>query len=407
MLVTPHLNIATPGRSIRAISLLLGIGLAWSCGVSEPEGRLLSVQPATVRMGESSVLVVVGENLLDTVAVDLSSDKNPTLNNHWALDIGKIHLEGSDVFRRSATELVVTLPGTLNPGVYDIEVVSPSGTHMSLSDGLTVVDKTNDLDGGESDAANHSVFDASADPDGSLSSDGGIGVDSSVLTDSGSAPDSSVAPDSSGASDTGAEDDSGQSNGTDAGTSDAGITDTGPGSNDTGASTSDTSIDAKTDAGTDADTEQDSGNDAGASDAGPDPDDGYTLHESFTIPADGTVVWTTEPLVLLRWYMVRVSGIFLIDGVSRWADAEYYDFDPDNPEDLTNVLDVVAGVDVGLSFDDYSVNATRNPRWGDYSPDHVYEFTGLGFGNLLRFQYHDGNPGNNVGELLIEIFEVN
>ena len=53
------------------------------------------------------------------------------------------------------------------------------------------------------------------------------------------------------------------------------------------------------------------------------------------------------------------------------------------------------------------MNATRNPRWGDYSPDHVYEFTGLGLGNFLRFQYHDGNPGNNVGELLIEIFEVN
>jgi hypothetical protein len=121
--------------------------------------------------------------------------------------------------------------------------------------------------------------------------------------------------------------------------------------------------------------------------------------ETLAIPASGEVIQFTSVLEAGRPYLLRASGTFVIVSSSQLrADAEYFRFSDPIEKNQT--------VDVGLAVDDEVVDLERQPFWGAYNPEHVYEVEWLGEGRPIRAMIHDSNYTNNSGELELTILEL-
>lgn len=122
----------------------------------------------------------------------------------------------------------------------------------------------------------------------------------------------------------------------------------------------------------------------------------WAVIDTLTVPATGVMVTSAVTLERGVGYRLRASGTWIIQSVpGTQADAEWWDFN--------NPMDGVTGIDVGLAIDDTTVNATRTPKWGAYTPTHVYEVDWPGGGRPIVAMIHDGNYANNAGSLTLEI----
>ena len=125
---------------------------------------------------------------------------------------------------------------------------------------------------------------------------------------------------------------------------------------------------------------------------------GPTLVETLVIPGIGTVVTSQQTLQLGVQYTLRVSGEIVIAANGAHGDAEYWDYDVGGiPQDL-------AGVDVGLGINDVPVDTSKSPSWGTYTATHVYQVMFTGLGSTITANYHDGNPANNSGNVVLQIY---
>jgi hypothetical protein len=125
----------------------------------------------------------------------------------------------------------------------------------------------------------------------------------------------------------------------------------------------------------------------------------WVMVEELTVPVTGATVRSKLALQAGVGYRLRASGTFYI-ALDTLGDAEYYDFNNGPP------IDGASGTDVGIAVNDAIVNNTRTPRWGAYNEQHSYEVEWMGDGAPINVQLHDGNYGNNVGMLKLEIFAL-
>ena len=144
-------------------------------------------------------------------------------------------------------------------------------------------------------------------------------------------------------------------------------------------------------------THEDAAHIDGVPDAAPDAPP--HVIETLTVPGLGTPVTSTMVLAAGVTYRFRASGIYVIGGgTDGLGDAEYWDF-AGGEKDLCD--DLVT--DAGLSIDDPAMDGSKLPKWGAYSPTHVYEVDLVGTGAAITAQMHDVALGNNSGSLTLEI----
>ncbi|MBA3414128.1 MAG: hypothetical protein H0U10_02750, partial [Chloroflexia bacterium] len=126
--------------------------------------------------------------------------------------------------------------------------------------------------------------------------------------------------------------------------------------------------------------------------------------DTVVVPSTGGTVASIITLEQGVAYRLRASGDFANGTGGRRCDAEYC-FSSSNPQTGSEDLcGSPTSVDIGLAVDDRSVDLDKNPRWGAYKANHVYEVQFTGKGAPAEFTFYDCNYRDNVGTLQVEIF---
>lgn len=119
---------------------------------------------------------------------------------------------------------------------------------------------------------------------------------------------------------------------------------------------------------------------------------------SWDILTNGDMTKTGIVSEIGKKYFIRISGTFRIGGPGDGlADAEFADFS-NPPYSLLDYTD--DGDDLGVT-----VNGVK-PRYGAYSPSHIYTYSFTGDGSIIRFAYFDIGYGYNFGTLKVELFDT-
>lgn len=98
-------------------------------------------------------------------------------------------------------------------------------------------------------------------------------------------------------------------------------------------------------------------------------------------------------------YHLRVAGVItnVIDAFQ--GDADYYDFASPKDDGCCE--------DIGLGIDDFVVDdKDTKPDWGPYRQNHQYEVEWVGEGHTISALFQDTFYGNNIGNLTLEILEL-
>lgn len=117
----------------------------------------------------------------------------------------------------------------------------------------------------------------------------------------------------------------------------------------------------------------------------------------LTVPYTGVAV-LTPTLAAGQVYRVQVSGAAATNATHS-VDAEY-DFLNATP---ATIADTNATVDVGLSIDDATTDASKSPKWGPYNPAHTYEQQIVGQGRPASLLMQDSVYGDNSGSVTVTI----
>lgn len=133
----------------------------------------------------------------------------------------------------------------------------------------------------------------------------------------------------------------------------------------------------------------------------------YVVLETIEVPTNEIGVISTTVLENGVTYKIRASGTFPIGGPGDGlADAEYADFSNPPASLLDNCGNVETGVDLGIGINDEVIDNVKTPFWGPYDSTHVYTVEWIGAGEILSFNYHDCNVGDNSGSLTVEILKA-
>lgn len=126
---------------------------------------------------------------------------------------------------------------------------------------------------------------------------------------------------------------------------------------------------------------------------------GYSVQEVLKIPADGSVVESSNVFDVGSTYTLRVSGILIASSI-YFSDAEYA-FN----RSVTSTLDACPSpvVDIGVGIDDNDVKTTS---WGELNGSHVYTTIYEGKGHSLKARFFDCNYPDNFGMLTLEILKA-
>ena len=130
--------------------------------------------------------------------------------------------------------------------------------------------------------------------------------------------------------------------------------------------------------------------------------------ETVTVPCSGAPALSTTSLQAGVTYVLRASGtctIAYVRPLAPDADAEYA-FQPSDPGNLGWVTDICpgpSGYELGIGIDDATFDGTKTPKWGAYSPTHVYTIGFLGKGAPISVNYHDCVHRDNIGSLQVAI----
>lgn len=133
-------------------------------------------------------------------------------------------------------------------------------------------------------------------------------------------------------------------------------------------------------------------------DAPPDAPPVWTTVDTITVPCIGTTVMSTFVLQNAVMYKLLASGECIANTTNgSKADAEYVGYN------INQTLDVVSGVDAGIAVNDTTPGSTKNPRWGNLSPQHMYEVMWPGVGAVITIRLHASDYSNNSGSLTLQI----
>jgi hypothetical protein len=134
-----------------------------------------------------------------------------------------------------------------------------------------------------------------------------------------------------------------------------------------------------------------------------------SLLETVTVPCTSSkAVKSKTTLKVGVQYRLRASGTCLNGQYP--LDAEYANFayDPTDPTNLTSITDRCganyANTEWGIGIDDPTIDSTKTPKWGTYTPTHVYEIDFAGKGAPISLNFHDCRYDDNAGSLTVEIY---
>jgi Right handed beta helix region/PKD domain len=129
-------------RSARSGPLVLLAGFAACTCQRGPEPVLTAVEPAQARTDVFTVLVVRGEHFLPRVTIDFDSPGGSSVDFTFSLSLvaGSVRVPLQNVIRVSESELSAWYPAlAAAPGVYDLELVDPSGNRSVMPQGFAVL----------------------------------------------------------------------------------------------------------------------------------------------------------------------------------------------------------------------------------------------------------------------------
>ena len=129
----------------------------------------------------------------------------------------------------------------------------------------------------------------------------------------------------------------------------------------------------------------------------------FQLYDTLTIPVDGRDVASRRALADGVSYRLRAAGTAVtgLPHPSR-SDAEYAAFN--TPADAC--WPPARTVDIGLSVDVPRGGTTKTPRWGDYSPSHLYVVPFTGKGQPISVRFNDCDYSDNSDQTLtVEVYE--
>ena len=125
-------------RVLRGLAAM-SIALSLSCGSSEGETLLLdSVAPNTALVGERKAATLTGSNFHHAVSVQIDENKPATIERDWAVAIGDLMLDPSDVVYVGPTRIDIVIPDTLAAGDYDLTVYSPLSDEVMMPNAIHV-----------------------------------------------------------------------------------------------------------------------------------------------------------------------------------------------------------------------------------------------------------------------------
>jgi hypothetical protein len=118
-----------------------------------------------------------------------------------------------------------------------------------------------------------------------------------------------------------------------------------------------------------------------------------SLLETLQIPSDGSKVSSTIALQNGASYKIIVSGIYSTASPvqSNQQDAMYASHD--------NWATHLTGQS-GLYIDRWTLGSKQ---WGNYDPDHIYQYTLTGNGSKINFYINDPSYNDNAGSLTVQI----
>ncbi len=137
-----------------------------------------------------------------------------------------------------------------------------------------------------------------------------------------------------------------------------------------------------------------------AVDTAPDAAKTFRVIETLTVDSANPAPTVSQTVLAAGvTYRLRVSGVVtnVIDQFQ--GDADFYDFDSPKDDGCCE--------DIGLGIDDFVVDDhDTRPDWGEYRADHTYEVPWVGEGKTISALFQDTFYGNNIGDLTLEILEL-
>ncbi len=139
--------------------MMLGLWTFLACGPELPEPELVGVSPSWAYNGEETPIHLEGEHLYPTVHVDAGEDGGQVDAQFViALLDGDERYELTGVTLEDYTELSARVPPGYPVGVYDLELLAPSGGSATLYGGFEVTDTRADHLAFALAEASHPVF---------------------------------------------------------------------------------------------------------------------------------------------------------------------------------------------------------------------------------------------------------
>ena len=137
-----------------------------------------------------------------------------------------------------------------------------------------------------------------------------------------------------------------------------------------------------------------------ADDPAPDATPTFRVIETLTVDSANPAPTVSETVLAEGvTYHLRVSGVItnVIDQFQ--GDADFYDFEAPKDDGCCE--------DIGLGIDDFVVDDhDTKPDWGPYRANHTYEVSWVGEGKTISALFQDTFYGNNIGNLTLEILEL-
>ena len=137
------------------------------------------------------------------------------------------------------------------------------------------------------------------------------------------------------------------------------------------------------------------------------PPPGFVLQETIDpVPITSTAVTSSTTLQSGVDYKIRITGKFFIGGPGQ-ADAEWA-FTSANTGEIDHCFGDPNDIDLGVGINDAVVDNDKQPEYGAFATNHIYEIDFTGLGSTIDVNYHDCFYGDNVylsdEQFILEIF---
>lgn len=118
---------------------LVWASLTAGCNASS-QPTLTHAEPSVIVHGQQTTVRLSGQHLSNSLRVDLDSRRSADSNCRWSVQVGALPVDPERVRLLDSHTLSVIVPASVPLGAHDVAVTTPGGAHVTLHEGITVVD---------------------------------------------------------------------------------------------------------------------------------------------------------------------------------------------------------------------------------------------------------------------------